>query len=74
MDRADDAAGRKIEAPLLALWGSQGTVGRLWDVLSTWRAKANGDVSGRALDCGHYLAEEQPEAVLAQLRSFFATR
>ena len=72
MDRTDDAAGRKIEALALVLWSARGTVGRLWDVLATWRAKANGDVSGRALDCGHYLAEEQPEPVLAQLRAFFA--
>jgi haloacetate dehalogenase len=30
MDRADDAAGRKIKAPLLALWGAKGTVGHPW--------------------------------------------
>ena len=41
-DRADDQAGRKIKAPLLALWGAKGTVGKLWDVLATWRAKSAG--------------------------------
>jgi haloacetate dehalogenase len=25
------------------------------------------DVRGRALDCGHYLAEEAPEALLAEV-------
>jgi haloacetate dehalogenase len=34
-DRADDQGGRKIKAPLLALWGAKGTVGKLWDVLAT---------------------------------------
>ncbi len=73
MDRADDAAGNKIKAPVLALWGAKGTVGQLWDVLATWRAKA-ADVSGKALDCGHLLPEEQPDAVLAEFRTFFGAR
>ncbi len=71
-DRADDAAGRRITVPVLALWGALGTVGKLWDVLATWRAKADGTVVGRALPCGHYLPEERPDAVLAELRAFFA--
>ncbi len=70
MDQADDEAGRKIAAPLLALWGAKGTVGKLYDVLATWRPKA-ADVTGHALDCGHLLPEEKPEAVLAAFRAFF---
>ncbi len=69
-DRADDAAGHYVTAPLLALWGGLGVVGHLWNVLDTWRAKAN-RVSGQALDCGHLLPEEQPAAVLAQFQAFF---
>jgi haloacetate dehalogenase len=30
-----------------------------------------GDVRGRAIDCGHYLAEEAPDDVYAELHSFF---
>ena len=66
-DAAD--AGRRIEAPLLALWGAKGTVGKLYDVLETWREKAT-DVRGRALDCGHTLQEEAPEDVLRELLEF----
>ena len=40
MDKASDAAGQKIQAPLLALWGAKGIVGELWNVLDTWKAKA----------------------------------
>ena len=69
-DRADEAAGRRVTAPLLALWGAQGTVGRLWNVPDTWQAVAT-TVSGQALDCGHFLPEEQPAAVLAQFLVFF---
>src|ERR1700727_981657 len=70
MDEADDKAGHKISAPVLALWGAKGVVGHLWEVLATWRAKAT-SVSGRALDCGHLLPEEQPAEVLAELQQFF---
>ena len=69
-DRADEAAGRRVAAPLLVLWGAKGTLPRLWDVLDTWRGVAQ-DVSGEALDCGHFLPEEQPAAVLAHFLAFF---
>lgn len=66
-DRAD--ADRRIDAPLLALWGAEGTVGALYDVLDTWRDKAT-DVRGRALPCGHLLQEEAPDDLLADLSAF----
>ena len=71
MDRADDAAGKKIQAPVLALWGAKGTVGQLYDVIATWKAKAAGAVTGKALPCGHLLPEEQPELVIREMRTFF---
>jgi haloacetate dehalogenase len=66
-DRAD--LNRKIGCPLLALWGTQGLVGRQFDVLGLWRERA-GDVTGRSIDCGHYLAEEAPADTLAALQAF----
>ena len=68
-DAAD--AGRTVTAPLLALWGARGVVGQLYDVLATWREKA-ADVSGQALDCGHTLQEEAPEALLHELVPFLS--
>lgn len=62
---------KRIAAPLLALWGGQGTVGALYDVLETWREKAL-DVRGRALDCGHRLQEECPDEALSELLAFFS--
>jgi len=56
-------------APLLALWGARGVVGRTYDVLEVWREKAE-HVSGRALDCGHNLQEERPDDVMAELMRF----
>ncbi len=71
-DRADDKAGHKIQAPMLALWGGKGVVGKLFDVLATWRPKSASSVTGKALDCGHLLPEEQPEAVQAEFEKFFS--
>ncbi len=66
-DAAD--ADAKIMAPLLALWGTKGTVGALYDVLETWREKA-ADVQGQGIACGHTLQEEAPEETLAALLTF----
>jgi haloacetate dehalogenase len=71
MDEADEKAGHKVEAPVLALWGSKGAIGKLWSVLDVWRQHANRTVEGRALDSGHYLAEEQPQEVLNEFLRFF---
>ncbi len=60
---------RKVGCPLLALWGEQGVVERLYDVLGVWRGYAS-DVRGRALPCGHYLAEERPEETAEELVTF----
>ncbi len=63
-DRQDED--RRIAVPLLALWGRAGVLHRCFDVLAAWRERAV-DVSGRALDCGHYLPEEVPDVLLQEL-------
>lgn len=71
MDKADDEAGKKIKCPLHVLWGGKNAIGALWDVLATWREKCAASVTGRALDCGHFLQEERPQDLLAELRDFY---
>jgi haloacetate dehalogenase len=70
-DEADKQAGRRIACPMLALWGARARLETWYDTLAIWREWAN-DVSGRALPCGHYLAEELPEETAAELLAFFA--
>ena len=65
---AEDAD-RRIECPLLALWGAKGFVGRNYDVLALWREKAS-RVTGAGLDCGHFLPEEATREVAEALRQF----
>ena len=60
----------KVQAPLLVLWGSKGFVQRTYDVLSVWRERAE-NVTGRALDSGHFLPEEAPDEVAKELLKFF---
>lgn len=69
LDAADRAAGRRIDCPVLALWGRHyvGKAGA--DVLAIWRAWAH-DVTGAEIDAGHFLAEENPAATLAALMPF----
>jgi haloacetate dehalogenase len=73
IDLAHDEADRqqRIECPLLALWGRRGLMERHFDVLATWRERAAGAVSGRALDCGHFLPEERPQETAQELLAFF---
>jgi haloacetate dehalogenase len=71
LDEADRAAGRKITSPLLALWAARGALPQWYDVLGIWREWAT-DVRGRAIDAGHYMAEEAPQETTRELRAFFA--
>jgi haloacetate dehalogenase len=68
-DEADAAEGRKVECPLLALWGGAGVMERLYDVEGVWRKYAH-DVRGRPLEAGHFLAEERPVETARELSSF----
>jgi haloacetate dehalogenase len=72
-DFADDEAdlARRIACPVQVLWGEFGKMHTLFDVLATWRDKA-GEVRGRPLPCGHFIPEEAPQALLAELEPFLA--
>ena len=68
-ERQDIREGRKIICPMLALWGQHGAVGKCFDPLAEWQPLA-ADVRGKALDCGHYIPEEAPDALLAEAGAF----
>jgi haloacetate dehalogenase len=61
---------RRLKMPVLALWGRQGVIQALFDCLADWREVAD-DVRGRALQCGHFIPEEKPDELVAELRRFF---
>jgi haloacetate dehalogenase len=45
---------------------------RHFDVLACWRERSTVEVTGKAIDCGHFLAEEKPDATTAELLAFFS--
>jgi haloacetate dehalogenase len=73
IDLEHDAAdgGARVGCPLLVLWGEQGRMHRLYDVLATWRELAD-DVRGRPVPGGHFVPEEAPGETIAELLAFFA--
>ncbi|WP_417685494.1 alpha/beta fold hydrolase [Roseibium sp.] len=68
-DQADREAGRKIKAPVLAVWGQSGIAPGAETPLDVWSKWAS-DVRGSAIPGGHFVAEENPEALLAELLPF----
>jgi haloacetate dehalogenase len=72
IDLVDDGCdrGRKISCPLLVLWGQQGFLDKKYDVLGLWGERGI-QVTGKAIDCGHFLAEESPDETYHTIRDFF---
>jgi haloacetate dehalogenase len=74
-DKADQEAGRRITAPLLALWSANGALEAWYQneggPLALWRRWAD-DVTGHAIEGGHFFPEEKPELLAQLLTRFFA--
>jgi haloacetate dehalogenase len=60
---------QKVRCPLLILWGERGFVERKYDVLATWRERAD-HVQGHAIPSGHFLPEEASEETYHALQTF----
>jgi len=70
-DEEDRAAGRRITAPLHFLYGHHGFPARTGDPAGLWRNWAT-LVTAEACESGHFVMEENPDAVLAAFVPFFA--
>jgi len=68
-DEVDHAARNTIRTPLLALWGSAG-IPAATTPLTVWKNWAK-DVTGKPIDSGHFLPEENPAATATALLEFF---
>jgi haloacetate dehalogenase len=60
---------RRIEMPVLVLWGEKSHVNRSYKPIEAWRERAS-DLRGKMLPCGHYPAEQAPDETLALLCDF----
>jgi haloacetate dehalogenase len=63
LDLSDKARGMQIPAPLLFVWSNLGFPAATGDPLSLWKAWTQ-NLSGAEVDCGHFMPEENPEALL----------
>jgi haloacetate dehalogenase len=64
LDLADKARGAKITAPLLFVWSKSGFPAATGDPLSLWKEWSH-KLSGAEIDSGHFMPEENPNALLA---------
>jgi len=71
IDLAHDKADldKKIECPFLVLWSEKGPFHRMYDVLQTWKERSR-QASGKALPTGHFLPEQVPDRLTAELKPF----
>ena len=72
IEHDDEDGGRKVDCPILVIWGEDGVIERCFDALSLWRQRATA-VSGFAMPGGHYLAEENPDILYDHVQSFLQT-
>ena len=70
-DAADLAT--KIQCPLVTLWGTKGPMGRLYDVLAIWKERGV-NVSGKPMNAGHNIQEDDPAGTLTEIRALLAAR
>jgi haloacetate dehalogenase len=62
---------KKVQCPLLVLWGENGSVAGRYDALQIWGERA-AQVSGREMPGGHSFQESHPSETVAALRAFLS--
>jgi haloacetate dehalogenase len=73
-DDADRAAGRKVQCPALVVWAKRDDMEELYgDPVAVWEAWLADIRGGVAIDSGHHMAEETPDAVVDAVRSLLGS-
>ena len=71
-DRADRAVGKKLSMPVRVLWGEHGLVNKSFAPIEDWNRVSSSEVTGRHVPSGHYIPEECPEQLIAEVKAFFS--
>ena len=66
-DLQDLERGRKIQCPVLLIYGKSGNLSYLSNIEALWSKWCDSSFSVSEIDAGHFLAEEAPEEVLQEL-------
>lgn len=72
IDKADLAAGKRIECPMNVLWGNNAPMGRQYDILGIWQNEAT-RAEGKGIPGGHTFQEDSPEITATELRRFLTS-
>jgi haloacetate dehalogenase len=56
---------------LHVVWGEHGVVGTMFSPIADWQAKAATKVTGKALAAGHFIPDQAPDLLLAEMMAFF---
>jgi haloacetate dehalogenase len=70
-DRASRDAGARLDCPVLVLWSTGYLADKAKSPIDTWRKWAD-DVSEVAIDCGHFIVEEEPQLAARAMLDFFS--
>nr|WP_228535535.1 alpha/beta hydrolase [Noviherbaspirillum malthae] len=62
---------KKLACPTHVVWGEHGVVGKLFRPLQDWQAKCALPVTGKVLPAGHFIPDQAPELLLAEMNTFF---
>lgn len=74
-DEDDRKRGKKLTQPFRALWGKRGLNQILFGdqgPIDLWQNVCQQKVTGKGIDCGHYMPEESPKEVAEDILAFFA--
>jgi Predicted hydrolases or acyltransferases (alpha/beta hydrolase superfamily) len=72
-DKLDKQMENKISCPVMTLWGQREGRNNL-DNISIWSDWCDQPVSGHAVECGHFLPEENPNATLKAIIPFLGAK
>ena len=70
-DQASRDAGEQMDCPVLLLWSTGYLSDKADSPVDSWREWAP-DVSEVAIDCGHFIVEEEPQRAAKAMADFFA--
>ena len=75
IDYEDDERdlGTKLSCPVYTIWGQFGKMESLFDVVDTWKEKAD-NVIGKSLPCGHFIPEEAHDELLTEIVPFLTNQ
>jgi haloacetate dehalogenase len=72
-DKSDLEAGRKIAVPLHIVWGTRGIASSAGTPIEVWKRWAT-NVTGHAVDAGHFMCEENPRDTEKLLLEFLGAK